>query len=162
MGTAWQNRRAQPTADAHDQSSVLGGLDSWKLSRLESLAYELADTGRFHDFSDIHFALQYEQGWSQARTLLDESSMRRRLNRRCASAQAISTEPNVHQSWSSDSAFDAADSSLTSSALDTVPDSNAEPVNAPHAASVLVYIVEGTLRWLRRWTPRSAFLRSAA
>jgi hypothetical protein len=62
-------------------------LDAWKRRRTVELAFELADSGRFEDFTDIAYALQFERGMSTAQALIDDPEMRRVLNRRCGDAR---------------------------------------------------------------------------
>ncbi|AQH04707.1 hypothetical protein A9R05_38135 (plasmid) [Burkholderia sp. KK1] len=75
-------------------------LDAWKRRRTVELAFELADSGRFDDFTDIAYALQFERGMATAQALIDDPEMRRVLNRRCADARdklAPLPEPEVAQ-----------------------------------------------------------------
>ncbi|AET94500.1 hypothetical protein BYI23_D009900 (plasmid) [Burkholderia sp. YI23] len=75
-------------------------LDAWKRRRTVELAFELADSGRFDDFTDIAYALQFERGMATAQALIDDPEMRRVLNRRCADAReklAPLPEPEVEQ-----------------------------------------------------------------
>ncbi|BAO92351.1 hypothetical protein [Caballeronia cordobensis] len=75
-------------------------LDAWKRRRTVELAFELADSGRFDDFTDIAYALQFERGMATAQALIDDPEMRRVLNRRCADAReklAPLPEPEVVQ-----------------------------------------------------------------
>jgi hypothetical protein len=77
---------------AHDD------LDAWKRQRTLELAYELADTGRYEDFTDIAYALQFERGMATAQALIDDPAMRRVLNQRCGDAReklAPVSEPEV-------------------------------------------------------------------
>ncbi|SAK78167.1 hypothetical protein AWB80_04725 [Caballeronia pedi] len=62
-------------------------LDAWKRQRTLELAFELADSGRYEDFTDIAYALQFERGLATAQALIDDPDMRRVLNRRCADAR---------------------------------------------------------------------------
>ncbi|KXU86001.1 hypothetical protein CR51_38585 [Caballeronia megalochromosomata] len=62
-------------------------LDAWKRQRTLELAFELADSGRYEDFTDIAYALQFERGMATAQALIDDPKMRRVLNRRCADAR---------------------------------------------------------------------------
>jgi hypothetical protein len=66
---------------AHDD------LDAWKRRRTLELAYELADSGRYEDFTDIAYALQFERGMATAQALIDDPDMRRVLNQRCGDAR---------------------------------------------------------------------------
>ncbi|SAK49705.1 hypothetical protein AWB76_01367 [Caballeronia temeraria] len=66
---------------AHDD------LDAWKRQRTLELAHELADSGRYEDFTDIAYALQFERGMATAQALIDGPDMRRVLNQRCADAR---------------------------------------------------------------------------
>ncbi|SPB15353.1 hypothetical protein NOV72_02579 [Caballeronia novacaledonica] len=73
-------------------------LDAWKRRRTLELAFELADSGRYEDFTDIAYALQFERGMTTAQTLIDDPDMRRVLNRRCGDARekrAPVSEPEV-------------------------------------------------------------------
>jgi hypothetical protein len=65
-------------------------IEAWTLQRVISSAMALADSGRYHDFTDIDYALRFERGWPQARALIDEPAMRMALNRRCADAREAS------------------------------------------------------------------------
>lgn len=62
-------------------------IEAWTLQRVISTATVLADSGQYHDYTDIDYALRFEHGWIQARALIDEAAMRMRLNQRCAKAQ---------------------------------------------------------------------------
>jgi hypothetical protein len=62
-------------------------LEAWKRRRTLELALELADSGRFDDFTDVAYALQFERGMATAQALIDDPEMRRVLNRRCADAR---------------------------------------------------------------------------
>lgn len=62
-------------------------IEAWTLQRVIATATALADSGQYHDFTDIDYALRFEHGWIQARALIDEAAMRRLLNQRCAKAQ---------------------------------------------------------------------------
>jgi hypothetical protein len=66
---------------AHDD------LDAWKRRRTLELAFELADSGRYEDFTDIAYALQFERGMATAQALIDDPDMRRVLNQRCGDAR---------------------------------------------------------------------------
>ncbi|SAK51830.1 hypothetical protein AWB77_01341 [Caballeronia fortuita] len=66
---------------AHDD------FDAWKRRRTLELAYELADSGRYEDFTDIAYALQFERGMATAQALIDDPDMRRVLNQRCGDAR---------------------------------------------------------------------------
>lgn len=73
-------------------------LEAWKRRRTLELAFELADSGRFDDFTDVAYALQFERGMATAQALIDDPEMRRVLNRRCADARDIlapAIEPEV-------------------------------------------------------------------
>ncbi|AXF06253.1 hypothetical protein [Paraburkholderia hospita] len=59
-------------------------LESWRRHRVVALAIELAESGHYHDFADIDFALRFEQGWTHACAELDTYETRRKLNRLCA------------------------------------------------------------------------------
>jgi hypothetical protein len=62
-------------------------LDAWKRQRTVELAFELADSGRYEDFTDIAYALQFERGMATAQALIDDPEMRRLLNQRCSDAR---------------------------------------------------------------------------
>ena len=62
-------------------------LDAWKRRRTAELAFELADSGRYEDFTDIAYALQFERGMATAQALIDDPEMRRVLNQRCGDAR---------------------------------------------------------------------------
>jgi hypothetical protein len=47
----------------------------------------LADTGRYHDYTDIEFVLRFGYGLSDVRALLDSKNIRPAINRRCANAK---------------------------------------------------------------------------
>ena len=68
-------------------------IEAWTLQRVISSAVALADSGRYHDFTDIDYELRFERGWLQARALIDEREMRMLLNRRCADACEALTPP---------------------------------------------------------------------
>nr|WP_284506962.1 hypothetical protein [Caballeronia sp. GAFFF1] len=51
------------------------------------MALELADSGRYENFADIAYALQFEHGMASAQALIDHPEMRRQLNGRCADAR---------------------------------------------------------------------------
>ncbi|MEW6344880.1 MAG: hypothetical protein AB1704_29880 [Pseudomonadota bacterium] len=50
-------------------------------------ARKLADSGAYHDYTDIEYVLRFDQGLSDASALLDSQAMHRDLNRRCADAR---------------------------------------------------------------------------
>ncbi|VXB00707.1 conserved hypothetical protein [Burkholderia sp. 8Y] len=62
-------------------------LAAWKRQRTVTLALELADSGRYENFADIAYALQFEHGMAMAQALIDHPEMRRQLNERCANAR---------------------------------------------------------------------------
>jgi hypothetical protein len=72
-------------------------LEVWKRQRTIELAFELADTGRYENFADIAYALQFERGMATAQALIDDPEMRRLLNQRCgdASERMRPPEPEV-------------------------------------------------------------------
>src|SRR5215469_6002572 len=73
-----------------EEDSVSTGhddLDLWKHQRTIELAFELADSGRHENFTDIAYALQFERGMATAQALIDDPEMRRLLNRRCCDAR---------------------------------------------------------------------------
>ena len=61
-------------------------LAAWNRQRTVALALELADSGRYENFADIAYALQFEHGMALAQALIDHPEMRRQLNARCADA----------------------------------------------------------------------------
>jgi hypothetical protein len=75
--------------------SDLSELEAWKEQHLIAKAFALADSGQYHDFTDIDYALRCEYGWLQARAQLDDAAVRLMLNRRCSdaleAAAAVST-----------------------------------------------------------------------
>jgi hypothetical protein len=69
-------------------------LDTWKRRRTITLAFELADSGRYENFGDVAYALQFEHGLATAQALIDDPDMRRQLNQRCGDArEALVPEP---------------------------------------------------------------------
>jgi hypothetical protein len=50
-------------------------------------AQKLADSGAYHDYTDIEYVLRFDYGLSDVSTLLDSQSMHRDLNHRCADAR---------------------------------------------------------------------------
>ena len=68
-------------------------LDAWKRQRTLELAFELADSGRYENFTDIAYALQFERGMATAQALIDDPEMRRVLNQRCADAREKLEKP---------------------------------------------------------------------
>ena len=73
-------------------------LDAWKRQRTVELAFELADSGRYEDFTDIAYALQFERGMATAQALIDNPEMRRMLIARCCDAReriAPFAEPEI-------------------------------------------------------------------
>lgn len=73
-------------------------LETWKRRRTAELAFELADTGRYENFADIAYALQFERGMPSAQALIDDPEIRRQLNARCGDARerlAPLPEPEV-------------------------------------------------------------------
>ncbi|RDK04816.1 hypothetical protein [Paraburkholderia lacunae] len=50
-------------------------------------ARKLADSGAYHDYTDIEYVLRFDYGLSDISTLLDSQLMHRDLNRRCADAR---------------------------------------------------------------------------
>jgi hypothetical protein len=61
-------------------------LQAWQHQRTTTLACELADSGRYEDFTDVAYALQFEHGLPSAQALIDDADTRRALNRRCGIA----------------------------------------------------------------------------
>lgn len=68
-------------------------LEAWKRQRTVELAFELADSGRYENFADVAYALQFERGMATARALIDDPEMRRLLNERCGDAREKSAPP---------------------------------------------------------------------
>jgi hypothetical protein len=66
-------------------------LDAWKRQRTVTLAFELADSGLYEDFTDVAYALQFEHGLATAQALIDDADTRRALNRRCGDARETLT-----------------------------------------------------------------------
>ncbi len=62
-------------------------LEAWQRQRTVTLAFELADSGRHEDFTDIAYVLQFEHGLSTAQSLIDDGDMHRALNQRCGKAR---------------------------------------------------------------------------
>jgi hypothetical protein len=50
-------------------------------------ARKLADSGAYHDYTDIEYVLRFDHGLSDVSTLLDSPGIHRDLNRRCADAR---------------------------------------------------------------------------
>jgi hypothetical protein len=50
-------------------------------------AQKLADSGAYHDYTDIEYVLRFDHALSDVSALLDSQSMHRDLNRRCADAR---------------------------------------------------------------------------
>ena len=50
-------------------------------------AQKLADSGAYHDYTDIEYVLRFDQGLTDVSALLDSQPMHRDLNRRCADAR---------------------------------------------------------------------------
>jgi hypothetical protein len=50
-------------------------------------AQKLADSGAYHDYTDIEYVLRFDYGLSDVSALLDSQLMHRDLNRRCADAR---------------------------------------------------------------------------
>jgi hypothetical protein len=50
-------------------------------------AQKLADTGAYHDYTDIEYVLRFDFGLTDVSALLDSQLMHRDLNRRCADAR---------------------------------------------------------------------------
>jgi len=69
-------------------------LDAWKRQRTVTLAFELADSGRYEHFGDIAYTLQFERGLSIS--LIDDPVLRRQLNERCGNArEALAPPPTL-------------------------------------------------------------------
>jgi hypothetical protein len=54
-------------------------------------ARKLADSGAYHDYTDIEYVLRFDQGLSDVTALLDSQAIHRDLNRRCADAREKQT-----------------------------------------------------------------------
>jgi len=50
-------------------------------------AQKLADSGAYHDYTDIEYVLRFDYGLTDVSSLLDSRLMHRDLNRRCADAR---------------------------------------------------------------------------
>lgn len=50
-------------------------------------AQKLADSGAYHDYTDIEYALRFAYGLTDVSSLLDSQQMHRELNHRCADAR---------------------------------------------------------------------------
>lgn len=50
-------------------------------------ARKLADSGAYHDYTDIEYVLRFDHGLADVSVLLDSQAMHRDLNRRCADAR---------------------------------------------------------------------------
>jgi hypothetical protein len=50
-------------------------------------ARKLADSGAYHDYTDIEYVLRFDQGLADVSMLLDSQAIHRDLNRRCADAR---------------------------------------------------------------------------
>ena len=50
-------------------------------------AQKLADSGAYHDYTDIEYVLRFDYGLTDVSSLLDSQLMHRDLNRRCADAR---------------------------------------------------------------------------
>ena len=50
-------------------------------------AQKLADSGAYHDYTDIEYVLRFDYGLTDVSTLLDSRLMHRDLNLRCADAR---------------------------------------------------------------------------
>jgi len=74
-------------------------LAAWKRQRTVTRALELADSGRYENFADIAYALQFEHGMAMVQALIDHPEMRRQLNERCADAREalVPQAPEVSQ-----------------------------------------------------------------
>jgi hypothetical protein len=70
-----------------DHEASHDDLDTWTRQRTFALTFELADSGRYEDFTDIAYALQFERGVAAAHALFDDPDLRRELNRRCERAR---------------------------------------------------------------------------
>jgi hypothetical protein len=52
-------------------------------------AQKLADSGAYHDYTDIEYVLRFDYGLTDVSALLDSQPMHRDLNRRCADAREV-------------------------------------------------------------------------
>ncbi|CAH2787352.1 MAG: FIG00456722: hypothetical protein [uncultured Paraburkholderia sp.] len=50
-------------------------------------AQKQADSGAYHDYTDIEYVLRFDYGLTDVSSLLDSQLMHRDLNRRCADAR---------------------------------------------------------------------------
>jgi hypothetical protein len=63
--------------------------DRQRLEAVIAEASRLADTGEYHDYTDIEYALGFDQALWDARALLNSQQLRLELNRRCADAREM-------------------------------------------------------------------------
>jgi hypothetical protein len=63
--------------------------DKQRLEAVIAEAGRLADTGEYHDYTDIEYALSFDQALWDARALLNSQQLRLELNRRCADAREM-------------------------------------------------------------------------
>ncbi|CCD36176.1 unnamed protein product [Candidatus Paraburkholderia kirkii UZHbot1] len=68
-------------------------LEAWKRQRTVELAFELADSGRYENFADVAYALQFERGMATTQALIDDPEIRRLLKERCGDARERSAPP---------------------------------------------------------------------
>jgi hypothetical protein len=64
--------------------------DLMKSERMRAAMIEaqmLADTGEYHDYTDIEYVLRFDRGFFDVSLLLDTQAIHRDLNRRCADAR---------------------------------------------------------------------------
>ncbi len=54
-------------------------------------ARKLADSGAYHDYTDIEYVLRFDQGLADVSALLDSQAIHRDLNCRCADAREKQT-----------------------------------------------------------------------
>ncbi|WP_144111862.1 hypothetical protein [Paraburkholderia sp. BCC1886] len=62
-------------------------MDGERQSAAFAEAQKLADSGAYHDYTDIEYVLRFDYGLFDVSTLLDSQLMHRDLNRRCADAR---------------------------------------------------------------------------
>jgi hypothetical protein len=71
-------------------AAIMAIRDLTKSERLHAAiaeARKLADSGAYHDYTDIEYVLRFDHGLSDVSVLLDSQVMHRDLNRRCADAR---------------------------------------------------------------------------
>ncbi|BAN27998.1 hypothetical protein [Caballeronia insecticola] len=140
---------------AHDD------LDAWKRQRTVELAFELADSGRYENFGDIAYALQFERGMTTAQALIDDPDMRRLLNERCGDARdrLPPPEPEVVEAIAIAIANAIADASHDHAELPQVELPQAELPQATHFESA-PSLLRRAMRFV--WRSGAGSLNSAA